>query len=124
MSGVKLVNNDDFMQYLKEINLNDDEENYEIPDYHNMDGGSKLLKGIKGDTGDIKDSVDLTTEDLEYLRKVADMEWKKEFTTASITVDMSNYNTINGDNDLDGIVTRLSDRLYEELDAVANGVYA
>ena len=46
MSGVKLVNNDDFMQYLKEINLNDDEENYEIPDYHNMDGGSKLLKGI------------------------------------------------------------------------------
>ena len=46
MSGVKLVNNDDFMQYLKEINLNDDEENYEIPDYHNMDGGSKILKGI------------------------------------------------------------------------------
>ena len=52
------------------------------------------------------------------------MEWKKEFTTANITVDMSNYNTINGDGNLDGIVTKLADRLYEELDSVANGVYA
>jgi hypothetical protein len=52
------------------------------------------------------------------------MEWKKEFTTANITVDMSNYNTINGDGNLDGIVTRLADKLYEELDMVANGVYA
>lgn len=86
-----------------------------------------LGKGI-GDTADntgkIADSMDLTQEDLEYLRRVADMEWKKEFTTANITVDMSNYNTINGDGNLDGIVTRLADKLYEELDMVANGVYA
>lgn len=82
------------------------------------------LKGIKGDTGDIADSMDLTKEDMEYLRRVADMEWKKEFTTASITVDMSNYNTINGENDLDGIVTKLADKLYEEMDYMANGVYA
>jgi hypothetical protein len=68
--------------------------------------------------------MDLTQEDMEYLRRVADMEWKKEFTTASITVDMSNYNTINGENDLDGIVTKLADKLYEEMDYMANGVYA
>jgi tape measure domain-containing protein len=84
-------------------------------------------KGV-GDTADstgkIADSMELTKEDLEYLRRVADMEWKKEFTTANITVDMSNYNTISGDGDLDGIVTRLADKLYEELDMVANGVYA
>ena len=52
------------------------------------------------------------------------MEWKKEYTTASITVDMSNYNTINGESDLDGIVTKLADKLYEEMNVVANGVYA
>ena len=63
-------------------------------------------------------------EDLEYLRRVADMEWKKEFTTASIVVDMTNNNQINGDSDLDGIVTRLADKLYEEMNVVANGVYA
>lgn len=87
---------------------------------------AKALDGI-GDTADntgkMADAMELTAEDLEYLRRVADMEWKKEFTTANITVDMSNYNTINGDGDLDGIVTKLTDRLYEELDAVANGVY-
>lgn len=83
----------------------------------------KVLDNIAGDTGSIADSMDLTEEDLEYLRKIADMEWKKEFTTASIHVDMSNYNTVNGESDLDGIVTKLSDKLYEELNAVANGVY-
>lgn len=94
-----------------------------------VDGGyspdvGKLLNGIGDDTGKIADSMDLTEEDLEYLRRIADMEWKKEYTTASITVDMSNYNTINGDDDLDGIVTKLSDKLYEEMNILANGVYA
>ena len=94
---------------------------------YGVDGGydpNKALKGIADDTGSIADSMELTAEDLEYLRKVADMEWKKEFTTATIQVDMSNYNTVNGESDLDGIVTALSDKLYEELNAVANGVYA
>ena len=82
-----------------------------------------LLGDIKDDTGDIKDNMELTAEDLEYLRKIAEMEWKKEYTTAEIKVDMSNYNTIDSDSDLDGIVTKLTDKLYEELASVANGVY-
>ena len=95
------------------------------------DDPAKALKGINDgvgnisdNTGSIADTMDLSQEDLEYLRDVANMEWKKEFTTATVKVDMSNYNTVNGDGDLDGIVTRLADRLYEELDMVANGVYA
>lgn len=74
-------------------------------------------------TGKMADSMKLTEEDLKYLKDIADREWKKEFTTANITVKMSNNNTIQGDSDLDGLVTRLTDKLYEELDAVANGVY-
>lgn len=85
---------------------------------------SKLLKGIGDDTGKIADGMDLTTEDLEYLRRIADMEWKKEYTTAEIKIDMTNNNQINGESDLDGIVTKLTDKLYEELNVVANGVYA
>lgn len=88
------------------------------------DGNGKTLKDIADDTSDISDSLALSADDLEYLRKIASMEWKKEFTTANITVDMTNHNTVNGDSDLDGIVTRLTDKLYEELDSVANGVYA
>lgn len=86
--------------------------------------GLKKLGNIDDNTGSIADNMELTKEDLEYLRKLAASEWKQEFTTAEIKVDMSNYNTVNGDSDLDGIVTKLADRLYEELDAVANGVYA
>ena len=82
------------------------------------------LDNIDDNTGKMADSMELAEEDLAYLRDLAHMEWKKEFTTASITVDMSNYNTINGENDLDGIVTKLADKLYEEMNVVANGVYA
>ena len=93
---------------------------------------SGLLDGIKdntgktsGSAGKIADSMELAEEDLAYLKDIANMEWKKEFTTANIRVDMNNSGaTINNQGDLDGIVTKLSAALYEELDAVANGVYA
>ena len=84
----------------------------------------KGVGNIDENTGKIKDSMALAEEDLKYLRQVAEMEWKKEYTTAAITVDMSNYNTINGEGDLDGIVTKLADKLYEEMDYLANGTYA
>ncbi len=67
--------------------------------------------------------MDTTIEDLQYLRDLAELEWKKEYTVASINVDMTNNNTVNGTNDLDGIVTKLSDMLYQELNEVAEGVY-
>ena len=91
-------------------------------------GGSydpeKALNGIDANTGKIADSMDLTNEDLEYLRKLADMEWKKEYTTAAITINMDNQNTINNKGDLDGWVISLRDMLEEEISMVANGVYA
>ena len=100
---------------------------YTLPSADESTGGlgdlGKKAGKTADNTGKIADSMELTQEDLEYLRRVADMEWKKEFTTANITVDMSNYNTINGENDLDGLVTKLTNKLYEELDSVANGVY-
>ena len=93
------------------------------------DGGGagslpKNVSDIADNTGSIADSMELADEDIEYLRKIAEMEWKKEYTTANITVDMTNNNTINGESDLDGIVTKLSDKLYEEMNILANGVYA
>ena len=84
----------------------------------------KGIDGIKDNTGKIADGMDLTQDDLEYLRRIADMEWKKEYTTAEIKVEMTNNNQVNSDGDLDGIVTRLADKLYEEMNVVANGVYA
>lgn len=106
---------------------NANDPKYDVGKAYKAPTAEELLRGvddIADGVGSIADSMDLTNEDLEYLRKVADMEWKKEYTTANITVDMSNYNTINSDADLDGIVTKLSDKLREEMNVVAEGVYA
>lgn len=84
----------------------------------------KDVSGINDNTGSVADALKLTNEDLSYLRKLAETEWKKEYTTAEIKVEMNNSNTVNGETDLDGIVTKLSEKLYEEMSVLANGVYA
>lgn len=81
------------------------------------------LDGIGSDVGDIKDSMDLSNDDLDFLRKIADMEWRNEFTTAEIKVDMTNNNTVTAERDLDGIVEYLSDVLRNEMTNVAYGVH-
>jgi tape measure domain-containing protein len=106
---------------MNDVFPNADDPAYDVAGAYNM---PENLKATADNTGKMADFMELAEEDLEYLRRLADMEWKKEFTTASITVDMSNYNTINGDSDLDGIVTKLSDKLYEELAMLPNGVYS
>lgn len=106
-------------------NVNDPK--YGVGDAYNAPSNDELLKGvgnIDDNTGSIKDSMDLTEEDLDYLRRIADMEWKKEYTTASIVVDMTNNNTITKEVDADGFWVKLSETLKEELEYVANGVYA
>lgn len=78
---------------------------------------------LLGSVNDIKDSMDIADDDLEWMRKIAEMEWRNEFTTAEIKVDMTNNNTVNSDRDLDGIVEYLSDVLRDEMTSVAYGVH-
>lgn len=82
------------------------------------------LDAIKGNTGRIADSMELSEEDLSYLKDVAHMEWKKEFTTANIKVDMTNNNNVDKDFDLNSLAIGLRNLVEEEMFAVANGVYA
>lgn len=89
----------------------------------NLTPTNDYLSDINDNVGDIKDDMDLSNDDLEYLRKIADMEWRNEFTTAEIKVDMTNNNTVSGERDLDGIVEYLSDVLRSELTNVAYGVH-
>ena len=90
----------------------------------NGSGITPNLEDINGNTEVMADSMKLTAEDLKYLRDVANMEWKKEFTTANITVDMTNNNTVSNDFDLNSLAIGLRDLVEEEMFAVANGVYA
>lgn len=78
---------------------------------------------IKANTDAMKDSMDLRDDDLEFLRRVAEMEWRNEFTTAEIKVDMTNNNSISSERDWEGMLTYLSDALREEMVSVADGVH-
>ena len=76
-----------------------------------------------GSLSNIEDTMDLAEEELELLRKLAEQEVINRFTTAEIHVDMTNNNNVSSNMDLDGIVTHLSTKLYEELGVVASGVH-
>lgn len=78
---------------------------------------------IAADTSNISDTLDVTSEDLKYLRDIAERDVINRFTTAEIRVDMTNNNNINGDNDIDGIVNTLSEKLEEQMTVVAEGVH-
>lgn len=78
---------------------------------------------IAGNTGKIADSMDITEEDLKYLRDIAEQEAINRFTTAEITIEQTNHNTVSGKMDLDGIVSGLTDAANEAVDRIAEGVH-
>lgn len=79
---------------------------------------------IAGDTGNISDSLDITSEDLKYLRDIAEQDTINRFTTAEIKVDMSGMqNTVNSGDDIDGFMTKLTDSVNEAVDNMTEGVH-
>lgn len=102
-----------------------DTSNYGL-DYTSPDI-SDMLDNI-GDTADntdqISNDLQLVTQDLSFLKDLAELEWKKEFTTASINVSMTNNNNISDKNDIGDIATILKNRLQTELKTVASGTYS
>lgn len=81
------------------------------------------IADIAGDTSSISDSLDVSEENLKYLRDIAEQEAINRFTTAEIKVDMSGMsNTVHNTNDLDGIVDGLTTRVLEAMDVVKQGV--
>ena len=81
------------------------------------------LGNIEENTGTTADAVDISQEDLKYLRDIAEHEAINKFTTAKITVDMTNNNSVSSNMDLDGIVDHLATRVTEAMEVVAAGAY-
>lgn len=92
-------------------------------DAYTMGGIGDGVNDIAGNTGAIKDSMEITEEDLKYLRDIAEQEAVNRFTTAEITIEQTNHNTVSGDMDLDGIITGLTDAANEAADMIAEGVH-
>lgn len=81
------------------------------------------IEEIAGNTGSMADSLNIASEDLKYLRDIAESETVNRFTTAEIKVEMTNHNSISSDMDLDGVVEYLVIGVNEAMEKAAEGVH-
>lgn len=76
-------------------------------------------------TGAAADALNTSTEELEYLRDIAERDAINRFTTAEVRIDMTGMtNRIEGGADLDGVISTLTDGFTEALLTAAEGVHA
>jgi len=75
-------------------------------------------------TASMKDSMDASSEELKYMRDLAEQEVVNRFTTAEISVNLGGVtNNVNSEMDLDGVVSYLEEKLYETMEIAAEGVH-
>jgi tape measure domain-containing protein len=82
-----------------------------------FEGVKKTAKNTKK----MADTMDVSKEDLKYMRDIAEREVVNRFTTASLKLDVTNHNTISNDMDLDGVVDHITNTAREQLAVVAEG---
>lgn len=104
-------------------------------DFQNMDsldayGLGNSLDGIYSNTGDtagntaaMADALEITEEDLSYLRDIAERDAINRFTTAEIKVEQHNENHISSDADIDGILDAWAYDFAEKLENSPEGVH-
>ena len=74
-------------------------------------------------TGKAADTMEITSEDLKYLKDIAERDVINRFTTAEIRVEVTNNNSINSEMDLDGVVDYLTNGVNEAMEKAAEGVH-
>ncbi len=84
---------------------------------------SSYLSDISDNTDDIRDGLEISEEDLKFMRDIAEQEAVNRFTTAAITIEQTNNNNVSGGMDLDGVITGLTDAVSEAADIITEGVH-
>lgn len=75
-------------------------------------------------TGATADALTASNEELAYLRDIAEREAINRFTTAEVRIDMTGMtNRIEGNADLDGVISELTNGFTEALVTAAEGVH-
>ncbi len=103
-------------------NKTDKEKNFKGVE-NNTKKAADSGKKTAGNTAKMAKTMDASSEDLKYLRDIAERETINRFTTAEIKIEMNNNNHINSDMDVDGMVDHLKNKLEEELLSTAEGVH-
>lgn len=98
---------------------------FNIPDLNSGTFGMPKLGNIDkvGEVGKIKDTVDISSEDLKMMRELAEMKNIQNFVTLTPTVSVQTGPIQNG-YDVDTIIARIETTLTEQIASSAKGVYA
>ena len=88
-----------------------------------MDQTNSYLNQISGNTAKTNTSLDLTKEELKYMRDLAEQEVINRYTTASMKVEVSNNNNISNALDIDDVAQMFTNKLVESAATVAEGNY-
>lgn len=99
-------------------------ENYGADSPFALDDISNNAALTAANTGATADALTATTEELEYLRDIAERDAINRLTTAEVKIDMTGMqNWIEGGADLDGVISALTDGFTEALLTAAEGVH-
>jgi hypothetical protein len=105
---------------MDKLGLNQEYEGSSVDD---TVGYGDTLDDISDDTSSIASSSDKTTEELAYLRDIAEKEAINRFTTAEVKIDFTSNNSISSDMDIDGVVDLFTEAFVDALSTAAEGVY-
>ena len=91
---------------------------------NSLDDIGSGVKDTAGNTGAIRDSLQVSEEDLKYLRDIAERETINRFTTAEINLNMGGItNNVKSGIDLDGIIDKITVGVIEATEKAAEGVH-
>lgn len=120
--GVSEKVSDFFSNLFRQDEIPNPEDYAPSYDFDNT-GTAGDINDIAGNTGNIADAMDITQEDLKYLRDIAEQDAINKFTTAEIKLEQTNYNTVNSGDDIDGFVSKLTDSVNEAIGNMTEGVH-
>ncbi|QUH18934.1 tape measure protein [Alkaliphilus sp. B6464] len=94
-------------------------EGFEVPE-----GIGEGIDEIAANTTDMRDSMEISEEDLKYMRDIAEREVIDRTVLRDVKLEVSNsFGDVRETADVDGIITRIEERLVEAIDSEAEGDY-
>ena len=110
---------------------------FKLPEMPGTDGGIPPLgtppvaadiatagKDTADNTKGIKEAMEITDEDIKYMRDIAEQEVINRYTTAEVKIEMGGiHNSVSSDMDLDGMVRYVNDSLFEAMVSGAEKVH-
>lgn len=92
---------------------------FEVPE-----GIGEGIDEIAANTTDMRDTMEISEEDLKYMRDIAEREVIDRTVLRDVKLEVSNsFGDVRETADVDGIITRIEERLVEAIDSEAEGDY-